>query len=96
LGAAGSLEKRMSNRVRNFKYKSPVGIIYCVFDGHYLLEISIKAGNRREAIGNLKKIIAYRLFSELDAYFKGDLKKFSQEIKFISGTDFEQKVWLAL
>ncbi|MBI3593061.1 MAG: methylated-DNA--[protein]-cysteine S-methyltransferase [Nitrospirae bacterium] len=40
--------------------------------------------------------IAYRLFSELDSYFKGDLKEFKQKIKFIIGTDFEQRVWLAL
>jgi O-6-methylguanine DNA methyltransferase len=35
-------------------------------------------------------------FQELDAYFKGDLKKFRQKIKFVRGTAFEQNVWLAL
>jgi methylated-DNA-[protein]-cysteine S-methyltransferase len=33
---------------------------------------------------------------EVDAYFNGHLNKFKQEIKFITGTDFEQKAWLAL
>ncbi len=99
-----------------FKYKSPIGNIYCLFEDELLAEVSIQKaiGYGQEAIGlkeakgerqkakgsketaNSLSPIAYCLFSELDAYFKGDLKKFSQEIKFISGTAFEHKVWLAL
>lgn len=40
--------------------------------------------------------IASSFFHELDAYFNGRLNKFKKEIKFITGTDFEHKVWLAL
>lgn len=91
-----------------FKYKSPIGDIYCLFDGAELIGVSIQKaiGYRQEAIELKKTIlssmshslspIAYRLFSELDAYFNGRLKKFKQEIKFITGTDFEHKVWLTL
>jgi methylated-DNA-[protein]-cysteine S-methyltransferase len=91
-----------------FVYKSPVGDIYCSFEGEFLIEMSIQEaiGYRQEAI-ELKKTtlspmshslspIAYCLMYELDAYFKGDLKEFNQKIKFISGTAFEQRVWLAL
>jgi len=80
-----------------FKYKSPIGIIYCVFDGHYLLEISI--GEKPLYINGLSENITLmkgRFKNELDAYFKGDVKEFNQEIRFVGGTDFEHKVWLAL
>jgi methylated-DNA-[protein]-cysteine S-methyltransferase len=74
-----------------FVYKSPIGDIYCLFEGEFLIEVSIQ-----KAIGYSLSPITSRLFNELYAYFKGRLNKFKQEIKFISGTDFEHKVWLAL
>ncbi len=79
--------------IQVFKYKSPVGNIYCVFEGHELIELSIKANNRHTPP---LSPIASSLFSELDTYFKGDLKRFEQKIKFVGGTEFEHKVWLAL
>jgi O-6-methylguanine DNA methyltransferase len=36
------------------------------------------------------------LKTELDAYFKGDLKKFTQKVKFTFGTPFEQRIWRTL
>lgn len=91
-----------------FVYKSPIGDIYCLFEGGFLIGVSMHEaiGYRQEAI-ELKEAIlssmsrslspmAYRLLSELDAYFNGHLNKFKQKIKFITGTDFEHKVWLAL
>lgn len=99
-----------------FKYRSPIGDIYCSFEGDSLVGMSIKKtiGYRQDAI-ELKEAkcerqkakgskesayrlspIDYRLLYELDAYFKGDLKEFNQKIKFINGTAFDHKVWLAL
>lgn len=76
-----------------FKYKSPIGDIYCVFEGQDLIKISIKANNKHTLHPSPA---ASCLFSELDAYFKGKLRSFKQKIKFIGGTEFQHKVWLAL
>ncbi len=79
------------------KYKSPIGIIYCLFKGSELIEISI--GEKPLYIEELPEdtaLLKCPFKNELDAYFNGDLKEFNQEIKFITGTDFEHKVWLAL
>jgi methylated-DNA-[protein]-cysteine S-methyltransferase len=80
-----------------FVYKSPIGDIYCVFEGHYLIEVSIS--EKPLYIDGLSEDIALLkgpFKNELDAYFNGDLKEFNQKIKFVSGTDFERKAWLAL
>jgi len=79
------------------KYKSPIGIIYCLFKGSELIEISI--GEKPLYIEELPEdtaLLKGPFKNELDAYFNGDLKEFNQKIKFITGTDFEHKVWLAL
>lgn len=98
----------MSSQMQIFKYKSPIGDIYCLFEDELLVEVSIRRarGYRQEAIELKKTIlssmshslspIAYRLFNKLDAYFDGRLNEFTQKIKFIAGTAFEQKVWLEL
>lgn len=82
---------------RIFKYKSPIGIIYCLFKGSELIEISI--GEKPLYIDELSEdtaLVKGPLKNELDAYFNGDLKEFKQKIKFVNGTEFEHKVWLAL
>jgi methylated-DNA-[protein]-cysteine S-methyltransferase len=79
--------------IQAFKYKSPVGDIYCIFEGQDLIKISIKASNKHAP---QLSPAASCLLSELEAYFKGNLKSFKQKIKFISGTEFQHKVWLAL
>ncbi|MEW6741024.1 MAG: methylated-DNA--[protein]-cysteine S-methyltransferase [Nitrospirota bacterium] len=79
------------------KYKSPIGIIYCLFKGSELIEISI--GEKPFYVDTLPQTITFLKGSfkgELDAYFNGHLNKFNQKIKFVTGTDFEHKVWLAL
>ena len=77
------------------RYKSPLGEISCVFEGDSLVEIAIKerplfapAGCPLVENSGLKR--------ELDEYFAGRLKRFSQKIKFITGTQFEHKIWHAL
>lgn len=93
-----------------FVYKSPIGDIYCIFEGEFLINVHI--GNSKYLkeeikiqrfkdsggqIDHLSPLPAKSLLKkELDAYFKGNLNKFKQNIKFITGTSFEHKVWLAL
>ena len=84
--------------MRVFKYDSPIGDIHSFFEGEFLVEVAIGATPyeiippcpplEKGGKGGFKK--------ELDAYFKGEAKHFKQKIKFVKGTPFEQKVWLAL
>jgi len=80
-----------------FKYISPVGNLYCVFAGPFLVEIAIR---ERPVHGTGLSDSALPLNNsfktELDAYFAGRQKLFRQKIKFIEGTAFEHKVWRAL
>ena len=76
---------------------SPIGDIYCLFDGAELIELSI--GEKPFYVDTLPQTVTFLKDSfkkELDAYFNGHLNKFKQKIKFITGTDFEHKVWLIL
>jgi methylated-DNA-[protein]-cysteine S-methyltransferase len=80
-----------------FKYFSPIGNVYCVFAGPFLVELAIlerplNAAGLSESAPPLNNSFK----SELDAYFAGRQKLFRQKIKFIEGTAFEHKVWRAL
>ena len=80
-----------------FKYISPVGSIYCVFMGPFLVEMAI--GDRpvqRAGMSESALPLNNSFKSELDAYFAGEQKLFRQKIKFIEGTAFDHKVWRAL
>jgi methylated-DNA-[protein]-cysteine S-methyltransferase len=76
-------------------YKSPVGNIYCVFEGDSLIEIAIKERPLFAPAGS-PSVENKGLIKELDEYFAGKLKRFRQKIKFITGTQFEHKIWHAL
>jgi methylated-DNA-[protein]-cysteine S-methyltransferase len=80
-----------------FKYDSPVGAIYCVFEGPVLVELSIKDRPAHAAgFSGKASALSNRFKAELDDYFAGTLKKFVQRVKFIEGTAFQQKIWKAL
>jgi methylated-DNA-[protein]-cysteine S-methyltransferase len=82
-------------QISMMRYKSPFGPIYCVFEGEYLIELSfIKKPELAHAgcTEGMNKALA----KEMDDYFAGTLTEFRQKIKFISGTPFEQKIWLEL
>jgi methylated-DNA-[protein]-cysteine S-methyltransferase len=77
------------------RYKSPVGILWCVFEGEYLIELSFGAAPELAPAGSPER--PNRDFAkELDAYFAGNLKAFKQKVRFAVGTPFQHKVWLAL
>ena len=71
-------------------YRGPVGLIYLVMMGTELVELSFERPHMKAdpAPASLR--------AELDAYFQGGLKEFEQNISFLSGTEFERSVWLAL
>ncbi len=96
-----------------FAYGSPMGKIFCVFEGPHLIDVSLgieeaigngllarenTEGNKGEHFPVARRLspVARAFFTELDAYFKGGLKKFRQKIRFVRGTAFEQRIWLAL
>jgi methylated-DNA-[protein]-cysteine S-methyltransferase len=74
-------------------FESPIGLLYLMFSGRFLVGISFKkpmhiAFKRGVAPESFKK--------ELTSYFHGSGANFTQEIKFLSGTDFEREVWSIL
>lgn len=83
-----------------FKYSSPLGAICCTFEGPFLIDVSLggeEAGKQaRGSVSSALSPAARTFFEELDAYFKGTLKEFRQEVAFTQGTAFERSVWLAL
>jgi methylated-DNA-[protein]-cysteine S-methyltransferase len=74
-------------------FDSPLGLLYLTFSGESLTGISF----RKPADISFKKGSAPENFiRELSSYFEGTNTKFSQEIRFLTGTDFERKVWSVL
>ncbi len=84
----------MSNLSLNYDiYESPVGLIYLVFSGKNLCNVSF----RKPSATPFKKGSAPEGFiKELKLYFSGKLTNFGQKVRFLTGTDFEKKVWSSL
>jgi len=74
-------------------YKSPIGTLFLIYMGKFLSGISL-----RKPIGiSFKKGVASdRFIGELSMYFTGSDSAFSQKIKFLTGTEFERKIWSVL
>lgn len=70
--------------------KSPLGNIYLIFSGKSLIGVTYKKPHmkRGNAPAEFKK--------EMEDYFEGRLRHFSQKTAFDEGTDFEQEVWNAI
>lgn len=75
-------------------FSSPLGSLYIVFSGKFLVAISF----RKPADMPFKKDAAPAGFiRELTSYFERSTAGFtSQKIKFLTGTDFERQVWAVL
>lgn len=74
-------------------FSSPLGTLYMVFSGKFLCGISFQKPHNVP----FKRDAAPKSFiKELSLYFKGSVSHFRQQIKFLSGTEFEQDVWLRL
>jgi methylated-DNA-[protein]-cysteine S-methyltransferase len=72
------------------QYTSPLGDLYLIFKDQFLTGLEFKKPHLKT------DSIPDEFEKELNAFFNGELKEFSQSIKLLSGTEFEQKVWLAL
>ncbi len=74
-------------------FESPVGRLYLAFSGKILVGVSFS----KPTGVPFKEDAAMKSFiEELSLYFKGSKSEFSQKIKFLTGTEFERKVWGAL
>lgn len=74
-------------------FETHIGTVFLLFSGKSLVEVSFKKPSRVA----FKKGAAPKSFvKELVSYFSGTETGFSQDIKFLKGTDFEKNVWLSL
>jgi len=73
-------------------FESPLGTLYLLFTGEILKGVSFKKPRGQCRKGKAPLWIT----RELKEYFQKGLDKFSQNIGFLKGTDFEKKVWQML
>jgi methylated-DNA-[protein]-cysteine S-methyltransferase len=74
-------------------FQSPLGQLVLVFSGKGLAEIRFE-GEEKPPYPKGKAPEQFR--KQLKDYFDGTLRGFHQPLLFLSGTDFEKKVWLSL
>ncbi|GAB4406320.1 MAG: methylated-DNA--[protein]-cysteine S-methyltransferase [Thermodesulfovibrionales bacterium] len=84
--------KRQGSDIFFDTFHSPLGILYLVFHKGELAGINFEGEKpscpKGRAPESFKK--------QLNDYFNGRLRKFSQGIVFLHGSDFEKMVWLTL
>lgn len=74
-------------------FESPVGTLYLTFSGRYLTGVSF---DKPADIPYAKGAALKGFLAELQSYFDGICTEFTPRIRFLKGTDFEQKVWACL
>jgi len=74
-------------------FDSPVGNLYLIFSGEDLTGVSFKIP---ADIPFKAGSAPAEFIKELEGYFQGVNVSFRQRIRFLRGTDFEKKVWLAI
>ncbi len=74
-------------------YDSPLGLLYLIYSGDFLTGISFEKPSH---VAFRRGTASVNFIKELALYFKGQNSKFSQKINFLTGTDFEKKVWAVL
>lgn len=74
-------------------FDSPVGPLYLVFSGRLLAGVSFEKPAR---VPFRRGSAPESFITELRDYFIGATRAFRQEIKFLTGTEFEKKVWAVL
>ena len=73
-------------------FESPVGILYLVFTGRFLVGISFNTPQ----VPFRKGTAPTGFKRELERYFDGYDVRFSPQIRFLRGTGFEKEVWMGL
>jgi len=74
-------------------FESPLGSIYLTFDGTALIGVSFV---KPSSVSYKVKSTPEKFIKELALYFEGLNRVFSQEISFLTGTEFEREVWFSL
>jgi methylated-DNA-[protein]-cysteine S-methyltransferase len=74
-------------------FNSPLGRVHVIFSGGFLSGISFQ---KPAGIPFKRGAAPAAFMKELTAYFRGENSSFSQEVKFLTGTEFEKKVWSVL
>ncbi|MBS1112132.1 MAG: putative methylated-DNA-protein-cystein methyltransferase [Nitrospirae bacterium] len=74
-------------------FESPVGSLFLTFAGRLLTGVSFE---KPSDIAFKKGAASISFIKELASYFNGSSTGFSQQIKFLAGTDFERKIWTSL
>lgn len=88
------MKKKKSSSTESFydTFESPIGTLYLLFTGKNLSGIGY-----RKPLDVLRKANApASLKRELREYFEGGREEFTQEMEISRGTEFDNKVWLAL
>lgn len=76
---------------------SPIGVLYLIFSGSTLAGLEFDRPDKLSSKNHrCSPDIAVPYKEELRDYLRGVIKEFKQEIVFLSGTVFEQEVWLGL
>lgn len=90
----GTIATGGPGRARNVHYEevqTTLGLLYVIFHGDALLGIT---RGKPPAIVRAQVPEAFK--KQLADYFEGKVREFDHEVSFMSGTDFEKRVWLAL
>jgi len=74
-------------------FKTPVGTLFLLFSVRALVEVSF---TKPSNVAFKKGVVPKNFVRELEYYFNGTETGFSQDVKFLKGTDFEKSVWLSL
>jgi methylated-DNA-[protein]-cysteine S-methyltransferase len=83
----------MSSSLIYDTYESPIGEMYLIFMGRYLTGVTF---SRPGQIPFRKGSATVAFKKELEAYFRGELARFRQKVRFLDGTEFERSVWRVL
>lgn len=74
-------------------FRSPLGTIYLIFSGEFLVGLSFE---KPDGYSFQKGSAQGSFIAEMELYFRGEDINFSQKTKFLTGTEFEKKVWALL
>lgn len=74
-------------------FESPVGTLYLIFSGEYLVGVSFKKPLQTALV---KNSAPRNFIRELRGYFQGKDSGFGQKMKFLKSTGFDEKVWNCL
>lgn len=88
------MRKKRLNNIDSFYeiFNSPIGVLYLIFCGKKLIGIRFNKPSNLPLRPSSQSILQ----QELNEYFRNGLDIFTQETSFTTGSEFDQKVWLAL